>query len=295
MQNIMRIFPSHIKNLLESLNLSTQNMQEIRVRINSPIYIMYQRREINTGHVVKESDIAYIMERICHYSLYAYEEEMRQGFVTIEGGHRIGLAGKVILQNSKIKSMSNITCLNIRVAGEKIGCADDIIGQLIEEGRVCHTLIMSPPGGGKTTILRDIIRQISDGCVKKQIDFKGINVGIVDERSEIAACYKGIPSNDVGARTDILDACPKAEGIIRLVRTMAPKVIAVDEIGGKNDYEAIEYALTSGCSIMATIHGKEIDDLKKNIYFKNCLEQGLFERLVIPKGAYGVCNRVFKL
>jgi len=295
MQNIMRIFPPHIKNLLESLNLSTQNMQEIRVRINSPIYIMYQRREINTGHVVKESDIAYIMERICHYSLYAYEEEMRQGFVTIEGGHRIGLAGKVILQNSKIKSMSNITCLNIRVAGEKIGCADDIIGQLIEEGRVCHTLIMSPPGGGKTTILRDIIRQISDGCVKKQIDFKGINVGIVDERSEIAACYKGIPSNDVGARTDILDACPKAEGIIRLVRTMAPKVIAVDEIGGKNDYEAIEYALTSGCSIMATIHGKEIDDLKKNIYFKNCLEQGLFERLVIPKGAYGVCNRVFKL
>lgn len=295
MQNIMRIFPPHIKNLLESLNLSTQNMQEIRVRINSPIYIMYQRREINTGHVVKESDIAYIMERICHYSLYAYEEEMRQGFVTIEGGHRIGLAGKVILQNSKIKSMSNITCLNIRVAGEKTGCADDIIGQLIEEGRVCHTLIMSPPGGGKTTILRDIIRQISDGCVKKQIDFKGINVGIVDERSEIAACYKGIPSNDVGARTDILDACPKAEGIIRLVRTMAPKVIAVDEIGGKNDYEAIEYALTSGCSILATIHGKEIDDLKKNIYFKNCLEQGLFERLVIPKGAYGACNRVFKL
>lgn len=308
-EEILRILPLEIRKVLKGIRLSFDSVQEIRIRVNSPLLILYKGREIDAGYTydsikykhglkVKLKDIREMMELICEHSAYAYEEEMRQGYVTIEGGHRIGIAGKTILSDGSIKNMKHISCLNIRVAGQMIGCADDIIGQLIQDGgdnygRIYHTLILSPPGGGKTTLLRDIIRQLSGGRNQGKVRFAGMNVGVVDERSEICACYLGVPQNDVGPRTDVLDGCPKAEGMIRLVRSMAPDVIAVDEIGAKKDYEAIEYALTCGCGIIATIHGRDIDDLKNNVYMKTCFDDGMFERIVIPGGASGNGNSIY--
>lgn len=308
-EEILRILPLEIRKVLKGIRLSFDSVQEIRIRAGSPLLILYKGREIDAGYTydsvkykyglrVKLKDIREMMELICEHSAYAYEEEMRQGYVTIEGGHRIGIAGKTILFNGNIKNMKHISCLNIRVAGQMIGCADDIIGQLIQDsgnnyGRIYHTLILSPPGGGKTTLLRDVIRQLSSGRNHGRVRFAGMNVGVVDERSEICACYLGVPQNDVGPRTDVLDGCPKAEGMIRLVRSMAPDVIAVDEIGAKKDYEAIGYALTCGCGIIATIHGRDIDDLRNNVYMKKCFDDGMFERIVIPGGASGNGNSIY--
>lgn len=306
---IFRILPPEIRKVLKGLGLSFDGVQEIRIRVNSPLMVRYKGREIDAGYTydrvkyknglrVRLKDIREMMELICERSAYAFEEEMRQGYVTVEGGHRVGIAGKAILCNGSIKNMKHISCLNIRVAGQMVGCADDIIGQLIQNagdsgGRIYHTLILSQPGGGKTTLLRDVIRQLSTGKTQGNVRFAGMNVGVVDERSEICACYLGVPQNDVGLRTDVLDGCPKAEGMIRLVRSMAPDVIAVDEIGVKRDYEAIEYALTCGCGIIATIHGRNIEDLRNNMYIKKCIDNGMFERIVIPGGASGKGNRIY--
>lgn len=290
-EQILRIMPGGIKDMISRLLLHFEGVQEIRIRVNRPILIMYQGKEINTEYIIRLKHIKEMMELICDYSAYAYEEEMRQGYITIEGGHRIGIAGKTIINNGMIKNMKNIAFINIRVASQRIGCANEIIGQLVSNGIVHNTLIMSPPGGGKTTLLRDIIRLLSDGNDR----IKGMNVGVVDERSEICACYQGVPQNDVGIRTDVLDGCPKTEGMIRLVRSMAPAVIAVDEIGSKEDCETIEYVLTSGCRVIATIHGSCIEDLKKNIYISRCLEKGMFSKVIIPKGPAGTKDKLLDI
>jgi stage III sporulation protein AA len=158
---------------------------------------------------ITKNEIRETMEYISNYSLYAFEDEIRQGFITINGGHRIGIAGKIIIENDEIKGMKHISFINIRLAHQVKGCANKVIPYLIDEKTkgIYHTLIISPPRCGKTTLLRDIIRQLSDGNSR----YPGMNVGVVDERSEIGACYMGTPQNDLGIRTDVLDCCPKAK------------------------------------------------------------------------------------
>ena len=136
----------------------------------------------------------------------------------------MGIAGKVILEDDQIKNMQYISSMNVRVSHEVVGCADSVLPYITRNREVCHTLIISPPRCGKTTLIRDLIRQISDGNGY----VKGCTVGVVDERSELGGCYLGIAQNDMGMRTDILDGCPKAEGMILLIRSMAPRVLAVD-------------------------------------------------------------------
>ena len=150
---------------------------------------------------------------ISSYSLYAYEDEMKRGFITMQGGHRIGVAGQVVMDGGKVLSLSNIYFLNIRVAREKRGCAKDIIPYLIHRNNIYNTLFVSPPGIGKTTYLRDAIRILSNGSDR----LHGMKISIIDERSEIAACRQGIPQNDIGIRSDVLDGCLKSFGMLLML------------------------------------------------------------------------------
>ncbi len=288
---LLKIFSLKLRTILSKMRIDFDALQEIRLRINSPLMVNYENREYFVtdnadlvsnpalGIVITKNEIKETMEYISNYSLYAFEEEIRQGFITINGGHRIGITGKTIIQEDSIKGMKHISYINIRLAHQIKGCADKVIPYLVNSNAqgIYHTLIISPPKCGKTTLLRDIIRQISNGSPYLQ----GINVGVVDERSEIGACYMGVPQNELGIRTDILDCCPKAKGMMMLIRSMSPQVIAVDEIGSKEDLEAIDYVISCGCKLIATVHGSSIEDIKSKPILGELLHKRLFERYVI--------------
>ena len=209
--------------------------------------------------------------------MYAFEEEMRQGYITLEGGHRVGIVGKIITENKSVKSIRYVGALNIRIAHEIIGAADKILSYIYSENNaIYHTLLVSPPRCGKTTILRDLVRQVSNGSRS----YLGMTVGVVDERSEIGGCYRGIPQNDIGLRTDVLDGCSKVEGMLMLLRSMSPTVIAIDEIGKKEDLFAIEEVLNAGVKIVCTVHGCTLKDILNKPVLKEMIEKRLFERII---------------
>ncbi|ONI44934.1 stage III sporulation protein AA [Candidatus Epulonipiscium fishelsonii] len=285
---MFEIFPMHIKKMFNSISKQIfDNIQEIKMRIDKPILIYKDQEEfgINISGIVKaehsyivlREDIDATLKFISGFSMYSLEDELRQGFLTIEGGHRIGVTGKAVVQNQKLRTLKDINGLNIRVAHQIIGCSDKIMPNILQNRKPCNTLIISPPKCGTTTILRDIIRNFSNG-------FYGqgpFTVGVVDERSEIAGCYKGIPQNDVGIRTDVLDACPKVEGMKMLIRSMSPQVLAVDEIGRQEDLLALEEALGAGVSILCTIHGNDIKDCYKKPILKQMIQDRWFDRIII--------------
>ncbi|HHU74041.1 MAG TPA: stage III sporulation protein AA [Clostridiales bacterium] len=290
-EELLKIFSLKLRTILGRLNISFDYLQEIRLRMNAPLLIVYENKEFFVTEdsklvmdparalVVNKNEIRETMEYISNYSLYAFEEEIRQGFITINGGHRIGIAGKVIMDNDSIKGMKHISFINVRLAHQVQGCADPVLPYIINKkyGEIYHTLIISPPRCGKTTLLRDLIRQLSNGSVY----LKGMSVGVVDERSEIGACYMGTPQNELGIRTDILDCCPKAKGMMILIRSMSPQIIAVDEIGSQEDLEAIDYVIGCGCKLIATVHGSSIEDIKSKPVLCELVRKGLFERYII--------------
>ncbi|MGN1166258.1 MAG: stage III sporulation protein AA [Lachnospiraceae bacterium] len=282
---IINILPQKIKKVVQKEVPKFEKLQEIRLRAGKPLLLMYQGeelvpgRELGEGYIVSKEEIDAVLEYISRYSLYAFEEEMKQGFITIEGGHRVGIAGQAIIDKGEIQNLRYIASVNIRMSHEILGCADGLFPAITCHRRLLHTLIVSPPGCGKTTLLRDIIRQVSDG----NSYVKAATVGVVDERSEIAGCYYGVPQNQLGMRTDVLDGCPKAEGMIMMIRSMRPEVLAVDEIGEPEDVQAISYAMHCGLKMLATAHGESMEELKRKPVFSKMIEEKRFERYVFLK------------
>lgn len=286
---LIKIFSKNLRQILSRVQVDFDRVQEIRLRIHAPLIMVYDGseyyvtetgrlcRSVQEAFIISKNELRETMEYVSNYSLYAFEEEMKQGFITIQGGHRIGIAGKTIVDGNGIKTMKFISFINVRLSHQIKGCASNVLPYLFENGQVLHTLIISPPRCGKTTLLRDIIRQISNGTAL----VSGINVGVVDERSEIGACYQGIPQNELGIRTDILDCCPKAKGMMMLIRTMSPQVIAVDEVGTREDLEAIEYVMNCGCRLIATVHGSSIEDIKSKPVLRKLVQEKIFDRYII--------------
>ncbi len=293
---IEKLLSPCIRYIFCRLNIDFTNLVELRLRVNEPLVLVFTNGDTfvteqgtftydkEPAYRVTIADIKATIDYVSDYSLYAYEDEVRQGFITVRGGHRVGIAGQVVMAGGRVKTVKHISFINIRLAHQIKGCGVEVLPYIIREGRLLHTLIISPPGCGKTTLLRDVVRLISDGnryC-------KGMNVGVVDERSEIGACYMGVPQNDVGVRTDILDCCPKAEGMLMLLRSMNPKVIAVDEIGSREDIEAISYVINCGCGIIATIHGESIDDIRTRPILRKLVEERVFQRYIVLGRSQGI-------
>ena len=287
-EELLQIFPQKLRQRIEE-SVTFKNLTEIRLRADLPVLIettqenyflkkeeaAEKRRAIakeEDNWILSPEQLKLIFEKISQYSVFAYTEEIGEGFITLKGGHRAGLCGKYYYRGEEKPQIKHISSINLRVAREVIGCAECIVPKLFEGNTFCHTLLISPPGCGKTTLLRDMIRKISD---------EGQTVGVVDERSEIGACYQGVAQNDLGIQTDVMDACEKGQGMNMLIRSMAPDVIAVDEIGSKEDVEALFFCAYRGCSILATAHGKNKESLSKNPYMREIINKKMFQRYVI--------------
>jgi len=303
-ESILQLFPDTYREFFREVINQTEKINEIRMRADRPVIVSWCGQEFfltksgaftkdeSSAKKIEQRELELILNHICNYSVYAFEDEIRQGFLTVQGGHRIGVAGQAVMKNEKeMKTMKFISFLNIRISHQMIGVADALMPFIYENGTICNTLLISMPGVGKTTLLRDMVRQVSNGNVYA----KGMNVGVVDERSEIAGCFQGRMQNDLGTRTDVLDACPKALGMMMLLRSMSPKVIAVDEIGGKEDEEMIRQITRCGVHIMATIHGNDLEDLKMNAIGKELVKEGIFKRyIVLKKESDGnICRTVY--
>lgn len=289
-QGLLQLFPVERRSFWKQTARVQEKVEEIRLRTGQPVLVKRQGQEWylddngtftdrpERAYRVKAGELEELLQHICHYSLYAFADEVRQGFLTVAGGHRVGIAGQVVLDgDGSVRTIKNVHYMNIRVAHQVKGAADRILPYLYKGEDLKNTLIISPPGCGKTTLLRDLVRQISEGSG----GHAGKCVGLVDERSEIAGSYLGQPQNDVGSRTDVLDACPKALGMMMLLRSMAPEVVAVDELGGEDDMKALRMAASCGCRILATIHGEDIRDVSEKLQSGNLLLEGLFELFLV--------------
>ena len=280
-KNVLGYFPDKLqKELVIPVTENIDKLEEIRIRVLRPIILKLRDEELLIKYDVMQEEVLNILSRVCDNSIYSYQNEIANGFVTVRGGHRVGISGSCVIENSKVININYIYSLNFRIAREIVGCSRLILKEIInyETQNIYNTLIVSPPGCGKTTILRDLIRFISTGI--KDYSFKAVNVGVVDERGEIAALFRGVPQNDIGTKVDILENVSKSLGLKMLVRSMAPKIVVADEIGVNEDVEAINYAVCSGVKGIFTCHGGNMQDLSLNPIIKNLISLNLIEKII---------------
>lgn len=290
---ILKYLSNQIKEqIINECNNNIQKLEEIRIRNNKNIILKFSEKEEVLNYVTKTKDILETLEKITENSIYTYEKQIANGFITLPGGHRVGITGNAVFEDEKVISISHISGMNFRIAKQIINCSDLILKKLYEQGEFKNTIIIGAPGTGKTTILKDLIKKISDGnsfC-------EGMNVGVVDERNEISAMHRGKEEINLGIRTDVIANIPKNIGIKMLIRSMSPKVIAVDEIGGKKDAESINYASKSGVKVLTTIHGNSLSDIKNNKEINEIIENKLLEKIIIlDKKERGKISKLYYL
>jgi len=277
LDSIIERMPDDIARSLKGLPLKiSDEIEEIRFCAGRPVRVCSGGKEYEVARrgnsEVSFSEIQKIFSLLMHHSAYSYQEEIKKGYITLDGGHRAGICGRVICDGDSVVSVRDISSINIRRGCEFPGISDSLIPYITDtSGVIRNTLIVSPPKCGKTTVLRDIARNLSN---------KGFKVAICDERSEIAGCYGGIPGFDIGMRTDVLDGCPKTVGIPMLIRAMSPDVVIADEIGCSEDADAVERASVAGVGLIATMHGRSYEDVIMSPLGR-FLKNGVFTRIVI--------------
>ncbi|MFD0048431.1 stage III sporulation protein AA [Actinomycetes bacterium NPDC127524] len=279
METILAVLPKSISTEFEKIPAhEAQRAEELRIRVGRPLEVIIGGRPTFLPYLVSAADAEQLLGHLSRFSMYTLEEELKRGYVTIAGGHRVGLAGKVILENGMVKAIREVASFNIRIAKQKIGSADKLLPFLYDR-EWHHTMIIGAPQTGKTTLLRDIARMISSGSAKDSLLPQ--KVGIVDERSEIAGCVNGVPQLQFGPRVDILDSCPKAEGMMMLIRSMSPDVLVADEIGRAEDTSAVLEAVNAGIKLMITTHGRSLAEVKRRPHIGKILEQDIFTRYIL--------------
>ena len=247
--------------------------RELRLRAGRVPTVAVDGRELPIPNCVPVTprDLRLTMEIATRSSAHTALESVRRGYFTVKGGHRIGLCGKAAVEEGRIRNLSEISSLDLRIAHAVVGCGEGVCPALLQAGRFRGALLMGPPGSGKTTLLRDLVRLLSDG---------GLRVGLCDERGEVAALWEGLPQFDVGEHTDVLEGVPKARGLLALLRGMNPQVLACDEVTDPADVGALETCANCGVALLATIHAVDRADLEKKPLYRSLLERRLFPRLV---------------
>ncbi|HHT84223.1 MAG: stage III sporulation protein AA [Bacillota bacterium] len=284
-QDIMPLYSGRIANALghwiSCHPRQAETVQEIRLRTGLPLCIgLSDGDELLHDLIVSRADIQKTLSLITDCSYYALEDEFRGGYITIPGGHRVGLSGQVIAPADGEHKLRHVSALCFRIAREVKGVAENTVPRLtLPDTGIASTLVISPPGCGKTTFLRDLCRILGNGLDNCKLP--PAQVAIVDERSEIAACYGGAPQLDVGPRADVLDRCPKAKGINMLLRSMNPEVIVTDELGGEEDARSVALALSGGVKVIASCHGKDLDDIRSKPYSEWLVSRGYFTKAVV--------------
>ncbi len=296
LEPVLQVIPPRLRELLGAMSPSdAAGLEEIRIRQGRPMEVIVggETRFVTDepgwsnvpekAVIASKEDCVRMLNRVSAYSLYALEEELRKGYVTVPGGHRIGLAGRVVVEGGKVRHLREITSFNVRIAREVHGAADRLLKVVMPGRELLSTLIVSPPQCGKTTLIRDLARMASRGGPGRP----SRKVGIVDERSEIAGSFQGVPTFDVGPRTDVLDGCPKAEGMMMMIRSMSPEVLVVDELGGPEDCLAVREAVHAGVKLFVTAHGGSLEEIRGRPGLKELVEQKVFDRVVVLSRRHG--------
>ncbi|MEA4923965.1 MAG: stage III sporulation protein AA [Syntrophomonadaceae bacterium] len=296
-KDILPFLSLHIKQMLLSMSSEYfKGLEEIRLRCGQPLALRIGDRdygldeygrmqeELSRGYLVNSDDIYRSIAAISDNSLYAFEEEISRGFITIPGGHRVGLAGQVVLGSSGIQTIKDFSGIAFRIAREVKGCSQAVMAYIYPQDLApVNTLFISAPRCGKTTILRDVARHLSQGTKRG----RGCNVTVIDERSELAGTYQGRAQMDLGPRTDVLDSCPKAKGMIMAIRSLAPHVLITDEIGRQEDIEAIRACVNAGVAVVTSVHARNLDEVQKRPVLRELLTTHTFETLIVLSRRYG--------